>query len=384
MPLLMLLLPRRVSTIAPDHALTTLSGLLLLGGLTASIAHIVSGSASDIWYARYGSRRGVLVAGIIALVGAYGLLAKATTAGALAIGMVCFQLSLNLLLAPLSALMADYVPDLRKGRIAGWLNAGLPFSILIVTALAHYAPNDSVAGFMFVAAAAAALITPLLLFWPFASHKGRSNIIASNPLNADNPIDCRDIAITASARLLVQMGAALMINYIFIFIASLQKSAHISDLPDTTTAVSILAIVASGAAITSSIVVGHLSDASQRRRIPMILSALAAAGALGLASHPWSWLFLIIAYAIFHGALAAYLAIDTALITQLVAGHPKRGTYLGLINLSNTLPAIISPILALASHLFAPAEIGLPRLMLSCALSTMMSAILVTRIRSIQ
>ena len=382
MPLLILLLPRRVVTIAPEHALSTLSGLLVLGGVVAGLANIAAGAIGDVWLATHGNRRAVIAAGLAGLVGSYTALATATTVPALAAGIVCFQLTLNLMLAPLGALMTDYIPDARKGRVAGWLNAGLPVSILSVTVLAHYAPADGAFGYFVVAALVVCLVLPLLLLWPF----GKSD---AAPFNANRDssdltsrVDRRDLAYAAVARLLIQLGAALIINYLFIYLVRLRTSARLVDLPEPTAAVVTLALISGGASIFGSLVAGYYSDSRRHRRVPMIVAALSAAAALTLISDPVSWRMLIVTSGVFQAALTAYLAIDAALVAQLVGKHPNRGTFLGFMNLTNTVPTICVPILALINVAQAPDLLVISHLLILFSATTASSAVFIGFIRS--
>lgn len=89
MPLILLLLPRRVEALAPAGKVELLSWLLLIGGIAASIAHIIAGHAGDRWLARHGNRRGLIALGLAALVAAYGLLGWAQGLALLVAAVTC-------------------------------------------------------------------------------------------------------------------------------------------------------------------------------------------------------------------------------------------------------------------------------------------------------
>lgn len=383
MPLLMLLLPRRIVVVAPGHAFSTLSGLLVLGGVVAGLANIAAGAIGDAWFARHGSRRAVIAVGLGGLVASYALLAISTTVPALAASLVCFQVMLNLMLAPLGAVMTDYVPDARKGHVAGWLNAGLPASILMVTAIALIAPADGVGGYVVVAALVAGLVVPLLAVWPFDTVNLAPNDQTLHAIGGRRVIDRRDLVLAALARLLMQLGGALMVNYLFLYLVSLRTSARVESIPEPSAAVGTLALVAGGASICGALVAGHGSDSKRRRKSPMIVAALAVALALLLTANPLSWPIMVVSYGAFQAALTAYLAIDTALVAQLLGKHPRRGTVQGLMNLTNTLPAICVPMLALLSNTQTPDLVTLSRLIIASALAPVIAASLVGWIRSI-
>ncbi len=385
MPLFMLLLPRRVLAVAPGHALATLSWLLLLGGAVASVAHIAAGAIGDRWMARHGSRRAVIAAGLVGLIGAYGLLARASSPMALAVAVAVFQLAFNLMFAPLGALMTDYVADARKGRVAGWLNAGLPLSALMVTVLAKWFPADSSASFLCVAALVVCLVAPLLVVWPFVPSTPRPpTSAAADPAVPPPGLDRRDLLKAWGARLLMQLGASLLINYIFLYVAGLRQASRLPGMPEATWAVGLLSLVASGIALVSAVAAGHGSDAQRRRRLPMVLAALTAALALTLLARPSSWVLLVLAYGLFQASLTAYLAVDSAMVAQLVSGHPRRGAWLGFMNLTNTLPGVISATIALLNVARSPDALALPHLVLACAVASLGSAALVGRIRSVR
>lgn len=369
---------------APEHALATLSGLLLIGGGVASVAYILAGFISDYWIAHYGSRRAIISIGLVGLLGSYGLLAQASSVAGLAVGVVCFQLTLNLMFGPLGALMTDYIPDARKGRVAGWLNAGLPLSALMVTLLSRYVPRDSDAGFFAVAAIAAAMVIPLLVIWPFAARLSAASpqevILPARPI----PINRRDLIHVWAARLSMQLGASILFNYIYVYLASMRLGSQLHGMPGLTWAVGLLSLVTCVMAMFGAVIAGHGSDANGKRRFPMVLAAIAASGALLLLAYPQSWGGLLVTYGLFQAALTAYLAIDTAMVAQLLAGHPRRGAYLGFMNLTNTLPGVFSAMLALLNVARAPDSIALSHVLLGCAIAAFAAAILVGRVRSVR
>ncbi len=380
-PLLILLLPRRVETIAGNADLPALSWLLLVGGVVASISHILAGMLSDRWLQRFGSRRGFIAIGIGMMLLAYGGIGRADTLFMLGISLVIFQFALNLAFAPLGALLADYIPDARKGRIAGRLNATLPMSIAAVSLMSWLYPADSDAAFYVIGGVGAALIVPLLVRWPFGDlQKPAPAALPGNALASPK----RDFVIAASARLLVQLGAVVMTSYLYAYLASVAASGRISGISGTTAAIGSLSLVATAAAIFASITSGLFSDLQRARRWPLAVSAAIIAGALMVLSLPPSWLALILAFAVFHAALASFLSLDTALVAQIVSGNKHRGALLGVMNLTNTLPSIIAPIAALLAIQSGGLSGALPQLVLLSAVAALTAALIIPAIRSVR
>ncbi|MEN3972281.1 MFS transporter [Sphingomicrobium sp. XHP0235] len=378
LPLLVLLLPRRVEAVAPADPLTLLSVLLLVGGVTASLANIAAGHWSDRWFAAAGDRRGLIALGLGAVLASYVLLATAMSAVALLVALIAFQLAFNIMFAPMGVLLADHVPDARKGLVAGGLNMALPIAGFGISALGWLGNRDALWPFALVAVSIALLFLPLLVRWPPAPP---SNETLAAPLRFD--LLRGDFAMAWIARLLVQLGAASLLGYLFLYVDTVASSAAGFGAGDTSSAVGWLTFLANLIAIGAGLAAGRLSDRIRRRRQPLILSALLVAAALACLALAPSWPLIIIAYALFTAGLTAFLSVDSAMVAQIVAARANRGALLGLMNLTNTLPAIIAPALALA---FAQTmlEGSSLRLLLGLgSVAAIVSAIAVARIRSI-
>jgi MFS family permease len=69
---------------------------------------------------------------------------------------------------------------------------------------------------------------------------------------------------------------------------------------------------------------------------------------LGLGSG-LSWPFFFLSYGLFQLALCSFLAINMAVVAQLVGESGRRGALLGVVNLANTVPAVLAPALVVAS-----------------------------------
>lgn len=352
-PLFGLLLPRRALAIDPAQAARLLSAALVAGALTASLAHIAAGRLGDAWVARHGNRRGLIAGGAASTALALALIGQARGPLALIGAVVLFQLALNLLLAPLAAVLADHVDHARKGVMAAVQNMALPLAGLGTAALARAFPVDQPAAFVILGLAVAGACLPLLGWWPFATA----------PLPAGGrappvPLVRRDLAWLLLARLLVQAGAAFVIGYLFLFLAHRLGSAGASAL------VRPLALAATGAVVVALPLLGWWSDRAGRRRPPMIAAALGCAAAVLALAWPAA---LVPAYCAFQVGLAGYLALDAALVAQLLGGHPARGRVLGYMNLSNTLPSVLVPGLVGLASLAPGAFAWTPALALAAA-----------------
>lgn len=341
-PLFALLLPRRIAAVDPDNAIRLLSVLLLAGGVTASVAHIAAGRWSDIWMKRHGSRRGMIAIGVLALAGAQLVLAVAASEAELFVAVIAFQLALNLMFAPLGALLADHVADRRKGRVAGWLNATLPLASLGTALAAFLFPRDGPGGFLLIATISGVAMLPLLLGWSFGRLTARDPAGAGMRSRASAG-ERADYVRLWAARLLVQLGAAFVINYFFLYLVERGLSQDASRLLGS------LAALATVLSFASALAAGYWSDRSGRRRPPMIAASLGCAiGLMALAASP-EWPVMVLAFILFHVGLTAFLSVDSAMVTQLLSNSERKGELLGIMNLTNTFPSILVPALTLLS-----------------------------------
>lgn len=349
MPILVLLLPRRVAAMGVAGGTGHLLPLLVLvGGITASLANIAAGQISDRTMARRGNRRRAIAGGLACLFASYGVLAFAYRPSVLFLGVIGFQIAVNLLLGPIGPLIADYIADERKGNIAGFLNCGVPVANGSVAVIAWAAPVDGMTGFGVTMALVAACVLPLLALWPFgAPLKPHAVPMPARDASGSARLVLRNLALAWWARFLLQLGAAVLTNYLYPYIAFLMRGPMAITRLTADMAVGWLSLWAALAACCGAVAFGRLSDLLADRRSLMIGSALLAALALTSFAAAPGWWMLALAYALFHLAQAAFFAVEAAFVAEMITASPKKGRWLGYMNLANTLPAILITLLAM-------------------------------------
>jgi predicted MFS family arabinose efflux permease len=110
----------------------------------------------------------------------------------------------------------------------------------------------------------------------------------------------------------------------------------------------------------------------------LIGTALAMAAGLAVMATTPVLPIAIAAYALFGCACAIFLALHSVYAMQMLPSPDHRGRDLGLFNLTNTLPSILSPLLAIA---LVPGH-GFGTLMATLAALTTLAAILIAMVRS--
>lgn len=384
MPLLVLLLPRRVEALAEGDAVAALSRILLTGALVASVANVAAGTLSDGWMRRSGNRRAPLVVGLLITAASYVWLAAADSLFALTAAVIVFQVGLNATLSPLFALLPDYFSHGEKGRIAGLANAALPLSTAAIAPLAWLFPRDHPGGFLLLGGVAVACCAPLVLRWPFPQLREPGVEAAPATSRVARSAGRRDFTLAWVARFLVQLGAAFVIGYLYVFVAAQIGGDSATRAIETGERLGVLALTGTALAIVSALGSGRVSDHLGRRRLPLALAAVTAAIALAVLGTLPGWLAFIAAYALFHAALSGFLAVDTALVAEMLANDPRRAALLGVMNLTNTLPAVVAPVIALLVLERDPTVAVLATAYTVCALGCAVAATAVLGIRSVR
>jgi MFS family permease len=93
-----------------------------------------------------------------------------------------------------------------------------------------------------------------------------------------------------------------------------------------------------------------------------------------------TWPVAMVAAAVLGGGYGIYLAVDAALITQVLPTATGRAKDLGIINIANSAPQVLAP--ALAGPIVTNLG-GYPVLYGLTALVTLLGGVLIHRVRSV-
>ncbi|NJR78858.1 MFS transporter [Sphingomonas sp. 36D10-4-7] len=334
LPLLSLLLPLKVERIAGAARLDVLTACMVAGAVVASASNILFGWLSDRAVARGRGRRGWLAAGGAMTAASYATLALAQEPVAIVVAVVLFQAAINALLAPLLAMMAEEVPDDRKGVAGGLLALAAPVAAAVSAGLVAAGGAGEAAQLAVVAALALLCQLPLLTL--------RARPLAAAPPAGAVPLLRRDLAIAWAARLLVQAAGNAQSFYLLYYFSSIVAGASSAALAPR---VGSLLTLAFAAALPVAMLLGRWSDRSGRRKPFLFAAALGGAAGLALMARAGDWNAGAAGFALYAVGSATFLALHAGFAMQLLPNPAHRGRDLGLLNLANTLPALAGPLL---------------------------------------
>lgn len=343
-PLLTILLPARVATLAGQAAgVDWLAYIALAGAIAASTAGILFGYLSDI--TRH--RRGWIGAGLVLSCVLLVLTGRAATLPELIFAIVGWQLALNMMLGPLAAWAGDVVPDSRKGLLGGLMAFAPGLGALSGAIVTQPGLANDDQRLWLVAAMVALCVLPVLLTRPPVGEGGT----AALPAEPSSPEATTPAAQTARlpggvlrmwlARLAVQIAEATLFAYLLFWLVSLDPT-----VTDNQTARLFSAIMLVSAPL--ALFVGRWSDRNDRPIAPLQVCALISALGLLAMALTTDLAGAMLAYGLFGLASAVFLALHSAQTLRILPRPDRRGRDLGLFNLANTVPSLVMPWLAMA------------------------------------
>lgn len=332
-PLLTILLPARIASLAGGHAgVDWLAYVTLYGAVAASVGGIVFGYLSDITR----NRRGWMLAGLmlssLLLIG----IGRITSLAGLIAAIVSWQLALNMMLAPLAALAGDRVPDRHKGVLGGLMAFAPGMGALSGALVTYPGLADGTTRLCLVALMVVLCVAPVLLMPLPASDAGEAAYISPAPGSV------KRLAVIRMwiARLCIQVAEATLFAYLYFWLLSLDPTVS-----DNQTARLFSAIMLVSAPL--ALLVGRWSDRKDRPIVPLQACALTSALGLFGMSLASDLSSAMLAYGLFGLSSAVFLALHSAQTLRLLPRADRRGRDLGLFNLANTAPSLVMPWLAM-------------------------------------
>ncbi len=338
-PFLTILLPRRVEDMAAGETVGVLAYIAFAGAISASLANIGFGWASD----RTRSRRPWIAAGLALSCVLLITVSRTEAPAELLALIVVWQVALNMMLAPLAAWAGDCVPDSQKGQLGGLLAfapalGALAGALVTIPGVAH--PDTRLA---LVALLVALMVSPVLLF---GRPKAMPQLMEqpARPQEAADASPSRPRAIVARmwfARLLVQIAEAALFAYLLVWFATIDVG--FGDNRTATVFTIVLAL-----SVPLAMIAGRWSDRNDRPLVPLAWGA--GVGAIGLVvmSLAQELAQAITGYVVFGLATSVFLALHSSQTLRVLPKPATRGRDLGLFNLTNTVPSLIMPWLTLA------------------------------------
>jgi MFS family permease len=345
-PLLVTLALKVVALVGSDRAPANLSLVAGTGALLAMVGNPLFGQLSDRTTSRFGRRRPWLVVGLLGGSAGTLIVALAPTMAVVVIGWCVAQLFFNAMLAALVAVLADQVPTAQRGVVSGVLGVCLPVASVCGTYLVQVFTGNMLAMFMAPCVVAGAV---LLLFvarlddrrQPCADKSAWSLAEFARTFYV-SPRAHPDFAWAFVSRFLFVTAYAFLTTYqVFFLLDRVGTSKH--HVPQQ---VFIATLVQAVLVVAASLVGGRLSDRTGRRKVFVLAAAVTFGVAMFVLAVVSSFDGFLVAMVISGIGLGAYVAVDLALVVDVLPDRAHAAKDLGVANIAGALPYSIAPAIA--------------------------------------
>lgn len=379
--ILLVLLPARVAELVPEAERATRLGFLFaLGAAMALIGPPLWGYLSD----RVGRRMPFLALGAVLTAAALVWMAYAPSYFQLVLAYLLLQIADDMATGPYSALIPDLAARRERGVASGWLGV-LQVSGQVAAGTTGFLLAHLQAQFLVVALLnllAAALTLHYIREVPLRpQRRGLFQSLVAPWRSAD----FRWVWLTRFLVMLAQYGVQTYLQY---YLADVVRSFQAFGrvlATEAFQAVALLGLLISVGAALAAVPAGRISD--QKGRKPLIY--LAGVG-LALLMLPL-WLLprfdVLLGLSLFFGLLyGAYLAVDWALVADVLPNPEAHATDMGLWQTSIVLPQVLAGALGgvLDGLNQQSAGLGYTVLFLLAAVCFVLGTLLVRQIRSVR
>ena len=371
-----LLIAIQVAQWYPGEKEERLAWLMAAGGVVMLVATPLAGAVSDRTGSRFGRRAPWIVVG--AVVAALALVGMGFAPGyaALVAGWLVFQAAIAFSINAAQAVAPDQVPRRQYGLVSGVMGLTYTLGVVVGTAIGTL-----------LGVRPAYLVTALvllLLVGQFVVRFDDPQVVRERVLTpgarrwstlAPSPRRYPDFAWVFLTRLLVTLGNSIALFYLLYF---LRDRVRVDD-PET--GVLVLTVVYALMVVVSAVLSGRWSDRVDRR-LPFVSAAsLGVTVATLIMAFALDWWVVVGAAAVLGVSWGVYLAIDQALINEVLPTVADRGRDMGIMNIAVALPNATSPVIAALAlrHLG-----GYPGLYLLAGALALLGGLLVWKVRSVR
>lgn len=378
MGVLQLLLPHQLSLIDPSNKVSLFGVVTGIGAFAATAANPIAGALSDRTHTRFGRRTpwivgvAVIAAPVLALLGA-----METVAGVI-IGWCLVQIVMNCFQASFAAVMPERVQAAQRGTASAALGLGVPLGIILGTLIGKRFLESlplAYGALGVVFAVVAILFVALNPEGPLAPRMPAPKTSLAEFFSA---LADPDFRWTFISRFLINLNYCATTTF---HLYLLQDYVKLD--PAQTAEQALVAVNTAGmtSMIVSTLVSGWASDLAGRRKIFVSGSALALTCS-ALIPIFWPTFEGLLTFAICNGlAMGCYLAVDTAVATQVLPDAKSQARDLGVFNIASAGPQIVGPFAAsmIVAHLG-----GYPSMLIYGAAMAVISALTILRVRKVR
>ena len=317
-----------------------------VGAFVAMFGNPFFGRMSDRTSSRLGMRRPWMVIGVVGGTLGVAIVSFAPNIQVVLLGWCIAQLFFNAMLASLAAVLPDQVPVSQRGTVAGVLGICLPVAAVSGTYIVKLFTGQQVATFLVPCATGGFFI---LLFAVVLQDRHLTK--ADRPVWSlrefastfyVKPRSSPDFAWAFASRFMFLMAYALLTTYEAYYL--LQKiGSAVADVPQQ---IFLGALVQGIVIVAASLIGGHLSDRTRRRKIFVFTAAIIYGLAMFAVAMATNFNGFLVGMAISGLGFGVFAAVDLALVADVLPNPGRNAKDLGVFNIAGALPFSLAPALA--------------------------------------
>ncbi len=376
-------LPLRVNALvgikqAPG-SLALVSGI---GAFVSIFGNPFFGRMSDRTSSRFGMRRPWMIIGLVGGTVGVAIVSFAPNIPVVLLGWCIAQLFFNALLAALIAVLPDQVPGAQRGMVSGVLGVCLPIAAVSGTFLVKLLSGHQVAAFLAPCAVGGFFILLFALVL-----KDRRLAKTDRPIWSlrefastfyVKPRTSPDFAWAFASRFLFLMAYALLTTYEAYYL--IQKiGSTVADVPQQ---IFLGTLVQSIIIVAASLIGGHFSDRTGRRKVFVFIASIVYGLALFAVAMASSFNGFLIGMAISGLGFGIYTAVDLALVADVLPNPGQNAKDLGVFNIAGALPFSLAPACAPAILAIGGGSYGV--LYAVAGLCAVIGALAILRVRGVR
>lgn len=327
---------------SPAEAASITAFAVAPGALAAVIFNALGGRISDRSTSRFGRRRPWLIVGALGMLVGLALIALAPGAALMAVGWFLAQAAGNLALAAYVASIADQLSPAQYGRASGLVGIASNLAVMIATWLASALTGNMVA--LFLVPGLIGMVLVLIFAFMLPEPVLRENRLPFNLRELvltfwRNPVKFPDFGLAWGGRFTI-----ILASFMFTTFRVLYMENHLGLEPgDAVRAVATGVTIYTVTSMVASLLAGWLSDVLGRRKILVAASILIFGLATYLLLHADTVTAFYVVEAIMGLAYGTYIAVDLALVLEVLPDREQAGKDMGVFNIANALPQSLAP-----------------------------------------
>jgi MFS family permease len=330
------------TVVGQDNVVAVFGMVSTIGALAAFLANPIFGRISDRTTSRFGRRRPWLLLGVVGLAVSEIVLVLMPDVLGIAIAWFAAQAFANAAQAALLATIADQIPPEQRGRVSGLIGLMQQSSKLGAAYVAQFLVGNLLLMFVLPAVAGILLLLPFLMMLPDQRlvqpprSEGFREVLQTFWLS---PRRHPDFALAWGSRFLLTTALYMFMTYRLLY---MQHELKLSTADAT-------AVLATGVLIYTVTLAlagqaaGWLSDRVGRRKLFVIgAAALFGVGMWMLAQASSAGDFYVAELVLGLG-FGIYIAVDLALVIDVLPGLNDSAKNLGVLNMAQVLPQSLAP-----------------------------------------